>query len=129
MSVRTFFTAFIVALLLEATAFGYYYSDLLYLRQPAEVLAAGDAATFTANANGALERRQLTRQHLETIARTAQLLRLPALEARALERRAALDPRDANTYLRLADAMRRAGRFAESEQIYLAVLEVSEAKQ
>jgi hypothetical protein len=129
MSVRSFVTAFVVALILEAGAFAYYYGDLLYLRQPAETLATDSAATFARHATEALERRRLTRQHLETIASTAQRFNLPAIELRALRRRSELDSLDTSLRLRLADALRRSEHFDEAEHIYLEVLEASSPRE
>ena len=126
MSIRTFITAFVVALLLEAGGFAYYYSDLLYLRRPAANLLTDSAASFADHATSALDRRRLTRQHLETIAKTAQGFNLPGIELRALRRRSELDPLDANLRLRLADALRRSQHFGEAEQIYLDVLDRAE---
>ena len=122
MSVRTFITAFVVALLLEAGGFAYYYRDLLYLRRPAATLLTDSAANFAGHATSALERSRLTRQHLETIVMTAQRFNLPGIELRALKRRSELDPLDASLRLRLADALRRSSHFDEAEQIYLDVL-------
>jgi hypothetical protein len=122
MSVRTFITAFVIALLLEAAGFAYYYRDLLYLRRPATTLLADSAPSFAEHATSALDRRRLTRQHLETIANTAQGFNLRGIELRALRRRSELDPLDATLRLRLADALRRSQHFDEAEQMYLDVL-------
>jgi hypothetical protein len=49
------------------------------------------------------------------------------MEVAALERRLVLTPGDRALRLRLADALRRAGRLADAESIYLDILAASES--
>ncbi|MCC7043972.1 MAG: hypothetical protein IT183_08920 [Acidobacteria bacterium] len=123
---RRFLTMMVVALLLQGTVFAIYYDDLLFLRQPLPQIAAGPVEAFTGHATAALGRRRLTVRHLETIAGGAQAFDLHDMEVTALERRLVLTPGDSAVRLRLADALRRAGRLAEAESIYLDILAASE---
>lgn len=124
---RRFLTMMVVALLLQGTVFAIYYDDLLFLRQPLPQITAGPVDTFTGHAAAALGRRRLTVGHLETIAGGAQAFRLHDMEVTALERRLVLTPGDRAVRLRLADALRRAGRLADAESIYLDLLAASES--
>jgi hypothetical protein len=123
---RRFLAMLAVALLLQGTVFAVYYDDLLFLRQPLPQITAGPADTFAAHATAALERSRLTVRHLETIAGGAQAFELHDMEVTALERRLLLAPDDQSVRLRLADALRRAGRLADAEAIYLDILAASE---
>jgi thioredoxin-like negative regulator of GroEL len=122
MTVKRFLLVFAVGVLLQASVFAVYYNDLLFLRQPVTLIAMGSRSTFTTHAVHALGRAKLTAQHLETIAGAAQAFHLPDLEIRALERRVQDDPVNESARLRLADALRRAGRYARAEQIYIELL-------
>lgn len=115
--------AFISALIIEGAAFTIWFDDLLYLRQPPEVIAAGPLDTFERHAADALRRDRLTAHHLETMAAAARAFGRYDLEVHALERRARQTSTDPALQLRIADALRRAGRLGEAEQIYLDVLE------
>lgn len=115
--------AFLVAVILEGAAFAIYFDDLLYLRQPADVIAAGSLETFERHAAAALRRDKLTARHLETMAAAARAFGRYDLEVQALERRAQQTSTDLSLKLRIADALRRAGRLGEAEQLYLEVLE------
>ena len=114
--------AFIVVLLLEGAAFAMRYQDLLFLRHPVPAITAGQSAAFAEHATAALTRPKLTTRHLETIAAGAQRFGLAAIEVQALERRFATDGGDVRLRLRLADALRRAGRYADAERHYTEVL-------
>jgi hypothetical protein len=118
MTLRRFGIAFVVVLLLQGTLFAWHYRDLLYFRQPVAAIEKDNPATFAAQAESALLRDKITRKHLDTIADAAAGFRLWDIEVRALKKRAALDPRDQQIKLRLADALRRAQRFTEAEQLY-----------
>jgi hypothetical protein len=120
--VRRFILILGVALLLQATAFAVYYDDLLYLRRTVPAITGGPAHTFTRHAERALGRTRLTRKHLDTIADSAQVFGLHAIEIAALERRSAGDQADRGVRLRLADALRRDGQFDRAESVYLAIL-------
>src|SRR5688572_33323643 len=113
--------AFILAgaLALQGAVFAICYRDLLYLRGPVSAIVAAPPERFVRHATHALGRRQLTAGHLETIASAAAALHQPSLEVRALQRRQEIDRTDRSVRLRLADALRRAGDYAQAEQIYL----------
>jgi hypothetical protein len=123
LTLRRLAAAFLTVVLLEAVTFAVVYDDLLYLRRPAGELQSTPAGIFAHHADSALSRRKLTVRHLETIAAGAQTFGLRDLETRALERRVSADPSDRRLRLRLADALRRAGRHHDAERIYLQVLE------
>jgi hypothetical protein len=123
---RRFLTMMVVALVLQGTVFAVYYDDLLFLRQPLPQITAGPVETFTSHAAAALGRRRLTVRHLETIAGGAQAFELHDLEVTALERRLTVTSGDQAVRLRLADALRRAGRLADAESMYLDILAASE---
>ena len=125
-TIRRLVAAFIVAVIIEAATFAILFDDLLYLRQPPDVIAAGPFETFERHAADALRRDKLTAQHLETMAAAARAFGRYDLEVRALERRAQQTSTDPTVKLRVADALRRAGRLGEAEQLYLDVLERAE---
>ena len=122
-TIRRLVAAFIVAVIIEAATFAILFDDLLYLRQPPDVITAGPLATFERHAADALRRDKLTAQHLETMAAAARAFGRYDLEVHALERRAQQASTDPTVKLRVADALRRAGRLGEAEQLYLEVLE------
>lgn len=124
---RRFLTMMVVALVLQGTVFAFYYDDLLFLRRPLPQITTGPADAFADHAAAALGRRRLTVGHLETIAAGAQAFGLHDMEVAALERRLVLTPGDRALRLRLADALRRAGRLADAESIYLDILAASES--
>jgi hypothetical protein len=123
MTIRRLVAAFIIAIILEGAAFAIYFDDLLYLRQSPEVIAAGRPEIFERHAADALGRDRLTARHLETLAAAARAFGRYDLEVQALERRAGQTSTDAALTLRLADALRRAGRLGEAERLYLQLLE------
>ena len=122
-TIRRLVAAFIVAVIIEAATFAIMFDDLLYLRQPPEAIAAGSLETFERHASDALRRDRLTAHHLETMAAAARAFGRYDLEVHALERRAQQTSTDPTVQLRVADALRRAGRLGEAEQLYLDVLE------
>lgn len=122
MTIPRFLTALFIALLIQVGVFAWYQDDLLYFRQPVSAITRDDVHRFADHATGALKRTGLTRQHLDTIADAARTFGQTSLEVDALTRRLALDPSDIPVTLRLADALRRAGRFAQSETLYHRVL-------
>jgi hypothetical protein len=122
-TIRRLVAAFIVAVIIEGATFAILFDDLLYLRQPPDVIAAGPVDTFERHAADALRRDKLTAQHLETMAAAARAVGRYDLEVQALERRAQQTRTDLAAKLRVADALRRAGRLGEAEQLYLDVLE------
>jgi hypothetical protein len=123
---RRFLLAMTAALLLQGTVFAIYYDDLLFLRQPMPEITSGPAERFAEHAVAALGRRHLTVKHLDTIAGAAQAFGLHDVEVTALERRLVAAPEDRSGRLRLADALRRAGRLSAAEAIYLDVLASTE---
>ena len=128
MTIRRFFLIFAAGLTLQGTAFAIYYDDLIYLRQPVTAITSGSPEAFGRHARGALGRKGLTVTHLDTIAEAAQSMGMPDLELRALERRVVDLPGDSGTRLRLADALRRAGRYDHAERLYLAILRSTPVK-
>jgi len=120
---QRFLIGLTAALLLQGSVFAIYYGDLLFLRQPVSAITAGSPATFRQHADHALERRRVTVHHLDTMADAAGAFGMHDLEVRALQRRVAMTPDDRQVRLRLADALRRAGRFGEAEALYLAILD------
>jgi uncharacterized protein with von Willebrand factor type A (vWA) domain len=122
MTFRRFVLFLTLAIVGEVGVFAASYQDLLFLRQPSAALLASPPGVFEARADHALRRKQLTRQHLDTIATTARAFDLPGLERRSLERAVAEHPTDIDLRLRLADAMRRGGDLVRAEQLFQAVL-------
>lgn len=120
--IRRFVLILGAALLLQGTAFAVYYDDLLFLRQPLRRITAGSSDTFAGHARAALERPKLTVKHLDTIADAAATFGLHDVEVAALERRLTATPDDWRVRAKLGDALRRAGRLAEAEAVYLDLL-------
>lgn len=124
-TIRRLVAAFIIAVIIEGAAFAIYFDDLLYLRQSPEVIAAGPADVFERHAARALRRDRVTARHLETMAAAARAFGRYDLEVEALERRAQQTSIDPALKLRIADALRRAGRLGEAEALYLEILDVA----
>lgn len=116
----------VMTLAVQGLVFAYYYEDLLFLRQAVDVVASAPDEVFREHALAALKRTRLTRRHLETIAAAAQRQHSVDIEVQALQRLALEYRQDASMRLRLADGLRRAGRLAEAEAIYLELLDRSE---
>jgi hypothetical protein len=112
-----------VALLLQGSVFAVYYGDLLFLRQPAPVIASGSPEVFRQHAANALERSRVTVRHLDTVADVAGELGMHDLEIRARQRRTTMTPDDRQARLRLADALRRGGQFGDAEALYASILD------
>jgi Flp pilus assembly protein TadD len=110
----------VVALLgcTELAVFEWRFHDLLYLARPVAVLAREAGERFVPQANHALARPTLTRAKLETIALAATARNDRDLAIRALTRLAREYPSDARVHIRLADALREAGRLEEANQTY-----------
>jgi hypothetical protein len=121
-TIRRLVAAFIIAVIIEAATFAIVFDDLLFLRQAPEVIAAGSVETFERHATDALRRDRLTAQHLETMAAAARAFGRYDLEVDALERRAQQTSTEPTVQLRVADALRRAGRLGEAEPHYLEIL-------
>ncbi len=122
---RRFLTMLALALLLQGTVFAIYYDDLLFLRRPLPEIVAGAPDVFADHADAALGRSRVTVKHLDTIAGGAEAFGLHEVEVTALERRVEATPTDRAVRLRLADALRRAGRLADAEAIYVDILSAS----
>ena len=122
MMIRRFLLALAAGVALEAAVFAVYYDDLIDLRRPVGVIAAGERDAFLRHATDALRRPKLTAQHLETLAASAQLLRLHHIEVEALERLVRNSPSDRSARLRLGDALRRAGALSRAETVYVDLL-------
>ena len=129
MTLRKFLVGFVIALFLQAGLFAWSYRDLLYFRKSPAAIVTDGASTFAAQAEEALSRKQLTRQHLETIADTALRLGQSKYEIAALVRRLQLDPRDEGIRVRLAEAYVRSGQLDRAEALYLQMLQQSEASR
>lgn len=125
-TVRRIAAAFIIALIIEGAAFAIHFDDLLYLRQPPEAIVTAGVELFERHASDALRRRTLTIRHLETIAAAAREFGRYDLEVLALERREGQGQPDPALQLRLADALRRAGRLDLAERRYLALINAVE---
>lgn len=123
MKLRQFALIFVVLVAIEASVFAYYYDDLLFLRRPIGLIAAGSPDEFRDRAERALARDRLTRSHLETIAHASATFGDVDLEVRALERLAIDHRSDRSVRLRLADALRRAGQYTKAERLYREALD------
>jgi hypothetical protein len=113
---------FVLALVCEVGVFATSYQDLLFLRQPVERLLSETPTTFAAQAEKALSRPRLTRQHLETIAATGRGFQMSALEVRSFERLVSDYPSEPELRLRYADALQRSGDYTRAQRIYQDVL-------
>ena len=109
----------------QALVFAYYYEDLLFLRQPVDIVVAVPSDEFNGHAASALQRSRLTRDHLETLAGASQRRGETDIEVRALRRLTLDHPNDKSIALRRADALRRARYFDEAETVYLQILQDS----
>ncbi len=123
---RRYIPTLMAALVLQAVVFGWYQSDLLYLRRPATAIVSDGPDVFRRHAESALSRERLTRQHLNTMAEAAKTLGQSDLEVESLTRRLAMDPSDVAITVRLAEAVRRSGDLGRAEALYLAVLRTSQ---
>jgi tetratricopeptide (TPR) repeat protein len=122
MTLRKLLIGFVVVLVLQCGLFAWNYSDLLYFRNPTSTIAQDGVAAFIAQADEALKRPTLTRQHLETIADTARALGQTKYEITAVQRRLLMDPHENAIRLRLADLYRRNGQLDRAEALYQEVL-------
>ena len=94
--------------------------DVVRLSAARDALVAD--ARFASTASSVLARERVSRRALERVADVAGARREFALKVRALERIVATVPEDAQARLRLAQAMRDAGRLDEAERLYRAEL-------
>ena len=105
--------------LLVAGEVGVFYvenQDVVAMNQPAEALVID--ARFPDAAQAVLARERVSRRVLERVADVAQRRHDVALQVVALERIVSSAPDDSEARLRLAQALREAGRFDEAERIY-----------
>ena len=114
------------ALLLQAGVFAWTYQDLMFFRQPLAAITEAGPDVFEKHAVDALNRPQVTRRHLETIADAARVFKSPAVELRALERAVQVDRNDGPLKLKLADALRRSGHLVRAESLLRDVLKAEQ---
>ena len=122
---RPTITIVAVLLVLELGGFYWQYRDIVLLNRPAEALAADEE--FPELARAALGRRQISRRTLERVALVAGQRREGDLRVQALERIVASAPEDPHVRLRLAEALRDAGRLDEAERMYRQELGLGDA--
>ena len=118
MTPQRFLLVFTTVLVLQSGVFAWQYRDLLYFQQTVAAIRTDQPESFVTHAQTALSRKKLTRQHLDTIAVAADGFGKRDIEIQALERRLELDPEDVQVKLRVADALRRAGRLDDAERMY-----------
>lgn len=111
----------LLALVAQWGAFRVVYRDLLWL--DAQAASHPSAGEIRASAASVLQRPRPTRRHLEALIRLTDRGDLRDLQAAALERLAAREPDDPAVQLRLAEALRLAGRFEESARVFTRVAE------
>ena len=109
---------------LEVGVFYVRHADVIRLSGTRSAVVADDG--FTDAAQAVLAREQVSRRVLERVADVAHERRAFELQVRALERIVAAAPADGEARLRLAGALRDAGRLDEAEQIYRAALGLDE---
>ena len=90
--------------------------DIVAMNEPADALVLD--ARFPDLAHSVLARERVSRRVLERVVDVAQRRHDLALQVGALERIVSAAPGDAEARLRLAQALRDAGRFDEAERIY-----------
>lgn len=112
---RLLLTAFLV-LVVEWAAFRFINRDALWV--DAHAADHPTAADIRTSADSILKSRHPSRRHLEALIRVTDRDDLRDLRASALLRLAEREPGDAHVQLRLADALRRAGRFDESARVF-----------
>lgn len=123
MTPRRLFAIITCVILLEIAVFQFVYRDLLWLNQPVATLQAESVDRAGGTARDALERRHLTRRHLEALAAATVAPELVREHVRALERLHELDPDDPHIAIRLGDAYRRVGKFDEARRLFTTALE------
>lgn len=104
----------------ELSVFYWRHHDVVRLSLDRQTVIA-DAA-FPEAASAVLTRDRVSRRVLERVADVAHERREYDLQVRALERIAGTYPEEAHARLRLAQALRDAGRLDEAEHIYRAEL-------
>jgi hypothetical protein len=117
----------VVALILvlvagELTVFYWKNQDVILLNRPSGTLVLD--ARFPDAARAVLARERVSRRMVERVADVARQRHDHALRVDALERIVSSAPDDARARLRLAEALRDAGRFDEAERVYRQELEI-----
>ena len=120
MSAARLLVALAVLVGLEAGIFYVRHADVVRLSRSRTAVVADEG--FTAAAQSVLARERVSRRVLERVADVAHERRAFDLQVRALERIVAAVPADGAARLRLAGALRDAGRLDEAERIYRAEL-------
>jgi tetratricopeptide (TPR) repeat protein len=123
---RRLLVAFTVFVLVELGVFYWRHHDLVRLSLGREFVIADPK--FTSAATSVLSEEEVSRRVLERIADVAGVRGERDLQIRALERIVQAFPDDAGTRLRLAQALREAGRFEEAERIYRGALGLPEKR-
>jgi thioredoxin-like negative regulator of GroEL len=120
MSAARLLVALAVLVGLEAGIFYVRHADVVRLSRSRTAVVADEG--FTEAAQSVLARERVSRRVLERVADVAHERRAFELQVRALERIVAAVPADGDARLRLAEALRDAGRLDEAERIYRAEL-------
>jgi hypothetical protein len=120
MSAARLLLALAVLVGLEAGVFYVRHADVVRLSRTRAAVVADEG--FTAAARSVLAREQVSRRVLERVADVAHERRALDLQVRALERIVDAVPADGEARLRLAEALRDAGRLDEAERLYRAEL-------
>jgi Flp pilus assembly protein TadD len=124
MSAARLLLALAVLVGLEAGVFYVRHADVVRLSRTRDAVVADEG--FTEAAQSVLARELVSRRVLERVADVAHERRAFELQVRALERIVAAVPADDGARLRLAEALRDAGRLDEAERIYRAALGLEE---
>ena len=124
MSAARLLLALAVLVCLEAGVFYVRHADVVRLSGPRTAVVADEG--FTEAAQAVLAREQVSRRVLERVADVAHARRAFELQVRALERIVAAVPADGEARLRLAEALRDAGRLDEAERLYREALGLDE---
>ena len=120
MSAARLLVALAVLVGLEAGIFYVRHADVVRLSRSRTAVVADEG--FTEAAQSVLARERVSRRVLERVADVAHERRAFELQVRALERIVAAVPADGDARLRLAEALRDAGRLDEAERLYRAEL-------
>jgi Flp pilus assembly protein TadD len=123
MTRRRLVSTLLVALMLQAGLFGVLYRDLLWLNGSLTVLQAAALESARRTAGAVLERKHVSRRHLESLALATNRPELLAEHVQTLTRLRELSPDEPTVALRLADALRRARRHDEARALFMDVLE------
>lgn len=117
---RRVLMALAVFVAVELGVFYWRHHDVVRLSVSRDAVVAD--SQFSETARAVLARDRISRRVLERVADVAHERQEFDLQVRALERIAGTYPEDAHIRLRLAQALRDAGRLDEAERIYRAEL-------